>query len=145
MALERDFLTIIKDLDRRLTNLERHPQAPAIALSNVAGVTPFAIANATSGLVSFTVANVNNLRLLPLAFLSLFKNTTAIVANKYPTGANWSSADIAGVRFEHWLELDATDGNNGVVYLHIVNNTGAALTVYPVSQWRVLQSNGGIA
>lgn len=123
MALPEDILDEIRDLKRRVNNLERNPQPPNISLSDTAtasfSLPPFPNPGFIV-LLTTTIDNTDDKRLLAVPNQSIYKDSVS-AANLWPFGSNWSNQDRVDVLVTTWIDWGTTDNNNVVVRTMLQN------------------------
>src|SRR4051794_19710119 len=97
MALEKDLLTIIDGLDRRLRALERHPQAPSISYTTTQNQTISSLQAANTpgdiAYVYFTLSSPDGLVVQGEPIIEpLYYD--GITTTRYPSGSSWATYDI---------------------------------------------------
>src|SRR5262249_35903758 len=89
MAEVDDILLTIKDLERRVRNLETTPQPPNIN-SISSAQTSLTLSAASADWASARIFNDNNYKMLAVPSIVIYKDSVS-VANRWPDGANWST------------------------------------------------------
>lgn len=129
MALPNDIIRTIADLKRRLSNLEGNPQPPAINLSDSGSLSFDLAAGGSSGdwfAITATLSNEDAKRLLVQPNFSLYKSG-GTADDQWPSGANWTDAEVRGLRVTSWLDWGSTDNADAVFKVLLVNAGASAL------------------
>jgi hypothetical protein len=138
MALPSDIIQKINELERRIRTMESHPQPPNINLDETVEAT-FTVSANDWVLVTLTLTDDNNSRLMAQPNFSLYRSATTTSINLYPTGANWTYAEVMGLRLQSWLDWGGSDNNNVVMKLLLVNGTANPISnIHFVANFRFL-------
>lgn len=123
MTLPTNLLDEVKDLKRRVADLERNPQPPNISLSDTATAS-FTVDPLNGGnylwILTNTLDHDDGKRIMAVPNQSLYKDSVS-AANLWPSGSNWSIQDKFDLVVVTWVDWGSTDNNNVVTKMMIQN------------------------
>lgn len=129
---DRD-MWIVSELNklRREFTESKYNQPLTIERVNIATAGPFTVANNAIYKESFTISSTTFPdKVLFIMFEPSFFKTSAVGANRYPHGANWTDAEVLGFNYTLDYDFNASDGKNLVLYMAVKNTTGSSIDLY---------------
>jgi hypothetical protein len=131
MTLPPDILRTLKELARRVVNLETTPQPPNIMLGETVSATFSIAASGVAGdIIEIVVTLTDDAagRVLATPHFSLYKNNTQSSANLWPLGSSWTDAERRGLRATNFYDWGGTDNNNVVYKILLINGHSSGFT-----------------